>query len=120
MPVCTEPRGIPSVFLRIRRTQNHDRYVAAPRTLTHSFDDVPPRSLGKVQIDDCKVRTGERLRLNLLYENNADLAISQNHEFPLNAMGLKALPNQPHIGWIVLNEENQDCLLLCRCRLSLL
>lgn len=120
MAVRAEPRGIPKVFGRIRRTQNHDRYVAALRTLTHSLDNVSPRSSGKIQIDDCKIRTRQHLRLNILYENNSGLAISKNHEFSLNAVHLEALPNQSHIRWIVFNQKDEGRVLLFRYRLGLL
>ena len=120
MTVCAGPGGIPEVFCRIRRTQNHDRYVAALRTLTHSFDHVSPWSPGKIQIDDRKIRTREHLRLHFLYEDHAYLAISQNHELPLNAVHLEGLPNQSDIRRIVLNQKNEGCFLLFRCRLRLL
>jgi hypothetical protein len=81
--------------------------VFALLALPHCLENLAPGQPGKVQVENDQVGTPVRLAVEIRDEVGRCAAVADNRQFPVDAMLLQRLADQPDIALVILDQKNR-------------
>jgi hypothetical protein len=86
IPTRAETVSVGPVLMGVWGAENDDRYLTAPLTATHGFQDLPSRLLREIQVDDREVGTIDQVGIKRLNELYCLLSIAQDSQFAFDSV----------------------------------
>ena len=84
--------------------------MTAPLALSHAFQYLAPGLLGKIDVDNGKIRAWGRYSIYRLDKRDCGFSVRDHNEFTFNAMFFKGPSNESRIRGIILGKKNGDRL----------
>ena len=93
---------------RLGRGDDRDRNLRQARGLSQPRKDAESVTLGRIQVQENRVRYENTLLTALWWAKNAErlLAVIEQCHFARHTILLQRQPNEEHIRWIIFNKDD--------------